>query len=178
MKIVFLNRYFYPDHSATSQLLADVAFHLVGAGHEVHVITSRQLYDSPATRLAASEREHGVQVHRVWTSRFGRRRLVGRASDYLSSCFSAAMRLFGLASTGTVIVAKTDPPLISVFAAWVARLRGARLVNCLQDVFPEVALELGVKVLRGSPRPEFRSEANRQNSSKGFTSASFQRAAA
>ena len=87
MKIVFLNRYSYPDHSATSQLLADVAFHLVGAGHEVHVITSRQLYDSPATRLAAAERVHGVQVHRVWTSRFGRSRLVGRASDYLSFYF-------------------------------------------------------------------------------------------
>lgn len=42
MKIVFLNRYFYPDHSATSQLLSDLAFHLVSQGREVHVITSRQ----------------------------------------------------------------------------------------------------------------------------------------
>lgn len=114
----------------------------------------------------------------MWTSRVGRSRLVGRASDYLSCYFSAAMRRYGLASTGTVIVAKTDPPLISLFAAWVARLRGARLVNCLQDVFPELALELGVKVLRRSPRPRFRPEANWQNSSKGFTSTSFQRAAA
>jgi hypothetical protein len=43
VKIVFLNRYFFPDHSATSQLLSDVAFHLAEAGHEVHVICSRQL---------------------------------------------------------------------------------------------------------------------------------------
>jgi colanic acid biosynthesis glycosyl transferase WcaI len=148
VKIVFLNRYFFPDHSATSQLLSDVAFHLADAGYEVHVITSQQLYDSPTTRLPKLERIRGVQVHRVWTSRFGRSRLVGRASDYLSFYLSAALELFALAQRGTVIVAKTDPPLISVVAGWVARLRGARLVNWLQDVFPEVALELGVKVLR------------------------------
>lgn len=150
MKIVLLNRYFFPDHSATSQLLSDVAFHLASTGHEVHVITSQQLYDSPATRLSAHEFVKGVQVHRVWTSRFGRGRLMGRASDYLSFYCSAAIELFSLARPGTVIVAKTDPPLISVIAGWVARLRGARLVNWLQDVFPEVAVALNVRVLRGS----------------------------
>jgi colanic acid biosynthesis glycosyl transferase WcaI len=46
-RVIFLNRFFFPDHSATSQLLSDLAFHLAGAGIETHVITSRQLYDEP-----------------------------------------------------------------------------------------------------------------------------------
>jgi colanic acid biosynthesis glycosyl transferase WcaI len=149
VRVVFVNRYFFPDLSATSQLLSDVAFHLAETGHEVHVLTSQQLYDSPTKRLPAHEFVRGVQVHRVWTSRFGRGRLIGRASDYISFYLSAALKLFSLARAGIVVVAKTDPPLMSVIASWVARLRGARLVNWLQDVFPEVALELGVKVLRG-----------------------------
>jgi colanic acid biosynthesis glycosyl transferase WcaI len=149
VKIVFLNRYFFPDHSATSQLLSDAAFHLAGAGHEVHVITSQQLYDSPATRLVKFEIVNGVQVHRVWTSRFGRGRLIGRASDYIAFYCSAALKLLSLAGRGVVVVAKTDPPLISVPAAWISRWRGARLVNWLQDVFPEVASALGVKIFRG-----------------------------
>jgi hypothetical protein len=41
-------------------------------------------------------------------------------------------------------VAKTDPPLVSVMAALIARLKGARLVNWLQDIFPEVAEALKV----------------------------------
>jgi colanic acid biosynthesis glycosyl transferase WcaI len=45
------------------------------------------------------------------------------------------------------VVAKTDPPLISIAAAIVAGLRGARLVNWLQDVFPEVASHLGANPL-------------------------------
>jgi colanic acid biosynthesis glycosyl transferase WcaI len=149
VKVVFLNRYFYPDHSATSQLLSDISFYLAGKGHEVHVIGSRQLYDAPEAQLAIFEQVDGVQVHRVWTSRFGRTNLAGRAADYLSFYVTATLKLFSLADSSTVVVAKTDPPLISVPASWVARLKGARSVNWLQDVFPEVAVELGVKALGG-----------------------------
>lgn len=149
MRIIFLNRYFFPDHSATSQILSDLAFHLAEVEHEVHVICSRQLYESPVAKLAAFEQVRGVRVHRVWTSCFGRANLVGRASDYLSFYFSATLKLLSLANADTLVVAKTDPPLISVPASWVTRWRGARLVNWLQDVFPEVAVELGVKALGG-----------------------------
>ena len=45
----------------------------------------------------------------------------------------------GRARPGTVVIAMTDPPLLGVPALLVARLRGARCLNWLQDVFPEVA---------------------------------------
>ena len=35
-RLIFLNRYFFPDHSATSQILSDLAFHLARSGREVH----------------------------------------------------------------------------------------------------------------------------------------------
>jgi colanic acid biosynthesis glycosyl transferase WcaI len=149
VKIVFLNRYFHPDHSATSQMLSDLAFHLAGHGQVVHVITSRQRYEEPAAALPATESIGGVAVHRVWTTRFGRRHLAGRAIDYLTFYLSAALRLARLARTGDVVVAKTDPPLISVPAALVARLRGAQLVNWLQDIFPETAERLGMRFAQG-----------------------------
>jgi glycosyltransferase involved in cell wall biosynthesis len=41
--------------------------------------------------------------------------------------------------------------LISVIAALVAKIKRAHLVNWLQDLFPEVAAELGVKLARGLP---------------------------
>ena len=149
MKVAFLNRYFYPDHSATSQLLSDIAFYLAGRGHEVYIISSRQLYDAPEAQLASFELVRGVRVHRVWTSSFGRTSLLGRFSDYLFFYVSATVKLFFLVDSRTVVVAKTDPPLISVPASLVARWRGACLVNWLQDVFPEAAVGLGVNVLGG-----------------------------
>ena len=50
----------------------------------------------------------------------------------------------GLRVTGDIIVVKTDPPLLSVVIAPIAWLRGAHLVNWLQDIFPEVAEALNV----------------------------------
>ena len=35
MRVVFVNRYFHPDHSATSQMVSDLAFHLASRGWEV-----------------------------------------------------------------------------------------------------------------------------------------------
>jgi hypothetical protein len=51
--IYFINRYFHPDHSATSQMLSDLAFDLAALGHDVRVIRSRQIYDEPQARLRA-----------------------------------------------------------------------------------------------------------------------------
>ena len=144
MKIVFVNRFYAPDHSATSQMLTDLAGALAADGAAVHVVTSRLIYDDPAASLAPRERRDGVEVHRVWTSRFGREHLAGRALDYLTFYFSAAGTLSALVRAGDVVVAKTDPPLVSVAAGWVARKRGAKLVNWLQDLFPEVAVTLGL----------------------------------
>ena len=149
LKIFFVNRYFFPDHSATSQLLTDLAFHLAAKGHTVHIVTSRQRYDDSAAGLRAFEVCNDVMIHRVWTSRFGRRNLFGRALDYLTFYFTAAATLWRLASKDALIVAKTDPPLVSIIAAWAARRREAVLINWLQDLFPEVAERLGVKSLKG-----------------------------
>ncbi len=144
MRPIFLNRFFHPDHSATSQILSDLAFSLAEEGREVRVITSRQRYDDARAQLPARETVRGVEVHRIATTRFGRGRLLVRAVDYLTFYLSATWQLWRLARKGDVIVAKTDPPLLSIPVAIVARLRGARLVNWLQDAFPEVAEAAGV----------------------------------
>jgi glycosyltransferase involved in cell wall biosynthesis len=148
MKIIFVNRFFYPDHSATSQLLTDLALHLARQGKEVCVVASRQRYDDPGALLPIHENIAGVSVYRAWSTRFGRAKLLGRALDYLSFYLGAAWTLARLACRDTAIVAKTDPPLISVVAAAVAKLREAMLINWLQDIFPEVAAALLLEPVR------------------------------
>ena len=148
-RIFFLNRYFHPDQSATSQLLSDLAFHMAASGRQVHVITSRQRYDDPDSRLPANETVNGVQVTRVQTTHFGRSVLVGRGFDYLSFYVSAWRALRALVQRDDIIVAMTDPPLVSIVAMAAAKRPGAHLVNWLQDIYPEVAVQLGISALRG-----------------------------
>ena len=161
-KLVFVNRYFYPDHAATSQLLTDLAFDLAEGGTvDVRVIASRQRYEDPLACLVPYEQIRGVKVRRVWTTSFGRGTLAGRAVDYLSFYVSAFYRMWCELRRGDVLIAKTDPPLISVFAAIVAKLRGATLVNWVQDLFPEVAQQLGVKAISNTASSIFKNLRNR-----------------
>jgi glycosyltransferase involved in cell wall biosynthesis len=141
-RVVFVNRYFHPDHSATSQMVSDLAFHLAASGFDVEVITSRQRYDDPSAQLPAREVVNKVTITRVATTRFGRAFLAARAIDYLTFYVSAWVAL--LRRRDAVVVAMTDPPLMSI----VAMLASRRRVNWIQDLFPEVAEALGV--LRGS----------------------------
>lgn len=149
-RLFFVNRFFYPDHSATSQMLSDLAFALAADGYAVHVVTSRLRYDDPSAPLPDRETIKGVEVHRVRTTGFGRGHLAGRALDYLSFYIAATTRLLRLVGAGDLVVAKTDPPLISVPAGWVAGWRRARLINWLQDLFPEVAGALGMGLAKGA----------------------------
>lgn len=138
-QVVFVNRYFFPDESATSRILSDLAFRLAARGLSVSVLTSRQLYGDPRASLPPVENIRGVTVRRVLTATRGRSRLAGRALDYASFHVAAGLELLRLLSPGDVVVAKTDPPLISIAVSAAARWRGAVLVNWLQDLFPEVA---------------------------------------
>jgi colanic acid biosynthesis glycosyl transferase WcaI len=141
-RLVFVNRYFFPDQSATSRMLSDLAFRLAGCGVSVAVVTSRQLYENPRAALPSHEVVGGVRIYRVSAATRGRSRLLGRALDYVSFHVAAGVCLLKVLAPGDVVVAKTDPPLISIVVSRVAQLRGAVLVNWLQDLFPEVATVL------------------------------------
>ncbi|HEX7192490.1 MAG TPA: glycosyltransferase family 4 protein [Thermoanaerobaculia bacterium] len=84
----------------------------------------------------------GVDVRRIWTTRFGRGSLLGRAFDYLTFYLSAFLAI--RRERRSLIVAMTDPPLLSI----VATLAAPNVVNWVQDLFPEVAQLLGVRVPR------------------------------
>lgn len=148
-KIFFINRYFYPDISATSQILTDLLFHLELENYELHVITSRLLYGGNKERLNGEEEINGVFIHRVWTTSFGRKNTLGRGIDYLSFYIFTFFKMMALIHRNDIVVAKTDPPIISVVAAVVVKFKKAILINWLQDLFPEVAKGLNVKGLQG-----------------------------
>lgn len=149
IRVCFINRFYFPDESATAQLLADLCRDLSRAGFHVEVVTSRQRYNNPRADLSPFEVTDGVAIHRVGTAQFGRARLLGRLIDYASFYLSCAVKLFAVIRSGDIVVAKTDPPLLSVLAAVVCGVKRAKLVNWIQDVFPEIAQELKVPLVRG-----------------------------
>jgi len=148
-RIIFVNRFFFPDHSATSQLLSDLAFSCAGAGHDIHVICGRKLYGAGGKVLPPTERISGVEIHRVGSAKTWTSGLVGRAFDFVAFYFASFFMMRSLAAAGSTVVVKTDPPLLSVVAVLALRSRDVRIVHWLQDIYPEVAQELGVRIAGG-----------------------------
>ena len=73
--IIFVNRFFHPDHSATAQILSDLAFRLAERKHRVLVVTSTGLCNQAGADLPRNEHVGDVEVHRVYRPRFGRRNI-------------------------------------------------------------------------------------------------------
>jgi glycosyltransferase involved in cell wall biosynthesis len=143
MDVVFVNRFFFPDESATSRIISSLAFGLAKTGSTVHVVTGRRFHDGNLLPSAADE-IRGVAVHRIWSSSFGRTGLIGRGFEYLTFHASAWWHIRRHARPRVVVVACTDPPLLSITAMVAISRSGAVLVNSIRDLFPEVAILLGM----------------------------------
>jgi glycosyltransferase involved in cell wall biosynthesis len=138
VRFVFINRFYWPEEPATAQLLTDLAQALAAEGHKIVVITSR-----PGAGALRRELQGGVQIERVRSTRWAARRgLLGKAVDFASFYLGALLALARTANRGDIVVALTDPPLIGIGAWPVARLRGAKLVHWIQDIYPEIAVAL------------------------------------
>jgi colanic acid biosynthesis glycosyl transferase WcaI len=144
-KLIFINRYYFPDSSATALLLTHLAEKLVEQYFCVCIITSRQLYERADAKLPPNEIINGVEIRRVWSTRFGRTNLIGRAFDYISFYIACFFYLLIKAKQKDIIIANTDPPMVSVVAAAITKIKRNTLINWLQDVFPEIAYELAHK---------------------------------
>lgn len=141
MRIIILNQFFYPDHSATSQLMTDLAESLVEKGIGVTAIAGRGRYDGGG-KLPARGDYRGVRIARAWASGFGKRTVAGRLADYLSFYIGATWTLLRQ-PRHDIVMALTTPPLIGLVALLVARLRRIRLIALVQDVYPDIAVALG-----------------------------------
>jgi glycosyltransferase involved in cell wall biosynthesis len=146
VRILVLNQYFYPDRSATSQLLTELCEDLAER-HDVFVVTGRPSYNpAHGTRsqgLLSRERHGKVRVARVWSTGFHRSAgMRGRLANYGTYLASSIAGAFAVARPD-VVVALTDPPPVGLIGAMTAKVRGVPFVLVMKDLFPEVAVTLG-----------------------------------
>ena len=143
MQLLFVNRYAYPDSSATAQMLTELAEDLDRRGATVTILAGRAPYLSSNVQLSAYERYRGITIRRIRGAHFGRRRLLGRALDYTSFYLLAAWTLLRLPRQDCLIV-MSDPPLLSILGAVVGLVKQCKVICWLQDVFPDIAVRAGV----------------------------------
>jgi len=164
MKILIFSSHYPPDVAATGQLVAELAEDLVQAGDQLTVVTARPNYQG-ATAQAGAERgqpekrsvfkslsgrvfqeseRRGVQLKVLSLPSFGRRGLWSRAIPFGAYAFGATGLAPFLEKPDLVYALSTPPLLGGLLGLGVARARRVPFVYHLQDVYPDIAVSLGV----------------------------------
>jgi colanic acid biosynthesis glycosyl transferase WcaI len=137
-RLLILNQYYWPGVEATANLLHDLATDLA-EDFEVTVLTGMLQFEGVHTGESIVD---GVRVVRVRSASYDRRRLFQRGINYLTYLFHA-LRVGWRMPRPDLIFCMTDPPMAADIGVVLARRFRAPLVVTSQDVFPEVAVEVG-----------------------------------
>ena len=146
MRILILNIYHPPDTGATAKILKDVA-EALGEEHEVSILCGRPSYDPDERHpyyLFRREQWKNYTVERVGSTAFHRKHMLGRVSNFLSFMGLALLRTIVMRQRPDVIIAMTDPPIISVLGAMASIVRRCPLVYNIRDLHPDMAVAAGL----------------------------------
>ena len=151
MRIVIHTQYYPPEMGAPQARMSHLARSLVEAGHTVTVLTAAPNYPcgraypgySRRARLFQRENCDGLSVIRTFIYPARSNRLIARLANYFSFVFSSFL-------IGAVALPRADflmtesPPLFAGLAGFLlSRLKGARWIFNVSDLWPESAVRLG-----------------------------------
>jgi glycosyltransferase involved in cell wall biosynthesis len=150
--VVFLNRSFYPDISATGQLLSELCVDLVKRYDcRVTVITGRPLIKDTSflearfnSKLVERQDWQGVEILRVKSTTFTPAFFLKRIFNYLTYFLLAFLASFKIRKP-ELVVALTDPPIIGFVGLWIAFRFKIPFIISVRDVFPEAARGLSLR---------------------------------
>ncbi|MGZ4759168.1 MAG: glycosyltransferase family 4 protein [Acidimicrobiales bacterium] len=150
MNIVVLCPHFEPDVAPTGEVMTSIARELVALGHRLRIVTSLPWYQRHALepgwdgQLVRHETRPWGRITRVHPFPTDKSNLPARAVAF--GGFTVLASLEGIiARPAPDLVLAMSPPLTLGLAGWsVARARRVPFVFNIQDVFPDVAVELGL----------------------------------
>ncbi len=149
MKILIVNQFFYPDVSAVAQQLTDLAEDLAASGEEITVICGRGAYQQGGAALPARETyKTNIFIRRVSSTSFGKRNFAARIGDLLAFYVLAFWDMLRVERPSLIYVIST-PPLICIPAVVAGWWRGLPVVYGIHDLYPDIAVALGVLSPRG-----------------------------
>lgn len=150
MRTLIVTHYFPPEIGAPQARLSDLARLWSEAGDDVTVLTGMPNHPTgvvpPEYRGRRSVVEHteGHRVVRTWLYATPNEGIVKKTLGHLS--FMATSVALGARRSGRAdVVVVSSPTFFSIFSAWaLARLKRARLVVEVRDLWPAIFVELGV----------------------------------
>ena len=150
LHILLLTTYFKPDITANGILMTQLAAELAELGHRITVITSMPHYSTNRIwpeyrgRLWTREQVGKLDVIRLYLYVPQQKSsLLGRLLNYLSFNMLSAIAAFIVRKVDLIFI--PSPPLTNgLVGVLLQMLRGIPFIYNVQDIYPDVAIRLGV----------------------------------
>jgi colanic acid biosynthesis glycosyl transferase WcaI len=134
---------YYPELTSTGYFLTGIAEGLA-LDYRVSVLCAQPSYGARGVMAPSRETIQGVEVRRCWSTTFDKNKLLFRIANLITislSVFWAALFRF---HRGDIVIAVTNPPLLPYLMVLACRVKGARFVLLVHDVYPEVFTKIGI----------------------------------
>jgi glycosyltransferase involved in cell wall biosynthesis len=147
--LAILTQYYPPEIGAPQARLSSLAEALVRRGHRVTVVTALPNYPGGKIQkgyrgLVRQEYRHGVRVIRSWLIPTRRADMLPRLACYCSFAASSALVGTALLQRPDYLMVESPPLFLGPTGLLLARLKGARLIFNVSDLWPDSAVRLGV----------------------------------
>lgn len=142
--ILFISELYYPEETSTGFFVTGIAEGLAQSD-ELHVsaLCAQPTYSKKGVSAAKREVHHGVSIRRLSAPAGDKNKLFGRLWNIFSLTLKFSFSMIRQIKRGDVVVVLTNPPSLPLLAGWICRLKGAKPVLLVHDVYPDVLVPTG-----------------------------------
>ena len=143
--VKLITQFFAPDYAATGQLLDELVRQLARQGMPVDVFTGQPGYAYGEAEAPRHESDQNLTVRRSRMSQLWPKRIRGKAINGLLFAVRAFLHVIRHGGCrDRVLLLTTAPPFLPVLGYLISLLFNTPYVVILYDLYPDIAVELGV----------------------------------
>lgn len=149
MKVVFVSQWYPPEQAPIGYMIRELAQAMTAAGHDVTVVTgfpnhpSGTVFGGYRKRWCLKEVVDGVNLRRTYLYTKPGAGKLSRILTFLTFTLSSGLALL-LGRRKDLIFAVFQPLSVGLTLPFIAKIKGSKLILNVQDLHPDVPIELGL----------------------------------
>jgi glycosyltransferase involved in cell wall biosynthesis len=141
---------YYPEETSTGHFMTKIAEGL-GTEFPVRALCAQPSYSRRGTRVPAREYHNGVDIWRCSSTTFNKDHLALRVVNLVTISISIFVTALAHFQRGDYVLVVTNPPLLPYVTMLACRLRDAKCIVRVDDVYPHVLVAAGVLKIKSIP---------------------------
>jgi len=149
-KLIILTQYYPPETGAPQNRLSNIARQFKESGFDVYVLTAKPNYPRGIIQEGYKQglinriQKDEIDIVHCWLFVTRSKNLILRLVNYFSFVLSSALIGTFLLPKADLLIMESPPLFLSISAWWLSRIKRAKLILNVSDLYPETAIALGM----------------------------------